>query len=259
VKKSQAIILLSLLGYTSLVAQNTSHEDPMGYKIRKANDRGHFDHGWLKASHTFSFGDYYDPKFMSFRTLRVINEDVVQPGQGFPFHGHKDMEILTYIIDGELAHKDSMGTGSTIKSGEIQLMSAGKGVKHSEYNPSTDKPVHLLQIWIEPDQKSYAPRYDQKKFTAEKNQWQLIVSEKGDKGTLPIRQSASVYLLNLDKNASIDKKLGANRYGWLQVISGKLKMAEATLSKGDGVSFDPGSSFTLSAEEEAKALFFDLP
>src|ERR1700733_4469021 len=166
----------------------------MVYSIRRSNERGSFDYGWLKTFHTFSFNEYYDSKFMGFRTLRVINEDRVQPHHGFPLHGHQDMEIITIVIDGELTHQDSMGNTSTIFPGEVQIMSAGTGVTHSEFNHSDSMPVHFFQIWIYPDKKFLTPNYQQKKFKIDPNKWQLIASKNSREGSLLLHQNAEVYL-----------------------------------------------------------------
>src|ERR1051325_6642761 len=176
-------------------------------KIRKAEQRGHFDFGWLDTYHTFSFGDYYDPSHMAFRSLRVINEDVVQAGRGFPTHGHRDMEIVTYILEGALEHRDSMGTGSIIRRGDAQRMSAGTGVTHSEANPSPDAPVHLLQIWIFPEQQGMEPEYEEKKFTDEekRNTLRLIVSPDGSDGSVRIHQDAKIYASLLDEGRQLEQ------------------------------------------------------
>src|SRR4051812_41984869 len=186
---------------------------------RASNDRGHFDHGWLKTYHTFSFADYYDPSHVHFKSLRVINEDFVAPGQGFGTHPHRDMEIITYILDGELQHKDSMGTGSVIKPGDVQQMSAGTGVLHSEFNPSKDKPVHLMQIWIMPNRKGITPKYEQKAFTKEErsNKLRLVASSNGRDGSVLINQDASIYASLLEMGESTDHLVEPSRGVYLQV------------------------------------------
>jgi len=232
----------------------------MTYQIRRSNERKYFDHGWLKTYHTFSFGDYYDPKFMGFRDLRVINEDRVAPRHGFPNHGHKDMEIISICLEGALAHKDSMGTESIIRPNDIQAMSAGSGVIHSEYNPSEDTSVHFLQIWIVPDTKGIAPRYQQTTLPApHSNEWQLIASKDGDQNSLKIQQEIMLYGLCLDAGKKENLQVLPSRYGWLQVIEGNLRLNEETLlQNGDGVAIDPGTAIQLEAKSAARLLFFDL-
>lgn len=228
----------------------------MTYKIRKSEERKYFDHGWLKTHHTFSFASYYDPKFMGFRDLRVINEDTIAPGKGFASHDHEDMEIITVVLQGELAHKDSTGKESIIHAGEVQAMSAGSGITHSEYNPSDSKPVHLLQIWIQPDAKGVAPRYhQQKRLPSTPNQWALLASKDGRDHSIPINQDANLYAISLE---SASATLPSSRYGWLQVMEGKVQLGDATLQAGDGVAIDPKSSLTLKPLSSSRLLFFDL-
>lgn len=228
------------------------------YEIRKSSERGFFDHGWLKTYHTFSFGDYYDPKFMGFRDLRVINEDLVAPSKGFDTHPHKNMEIITVIVAGELAHKDSMGTSSVIKTHEVQAMSAGSGVRHSEFNPSSTNFVHLLQIWIVPDTENVKPEYRQTKLSEAPNTWQLIVSKKGENGSLSIHQDAKLYYLALEKGKKTEKILPPNRYGWLQIIEGELSFCDTILKAGDGVAIQPDATLHFEAKSPTQLLFFDL-
>lgn len=230
----------------------------MAYKIRRSSERKYFDHGWLKTYHTFSFASYYDPRFMGFRSLRVINEDRVEPGHGFPLHDHNDMEILSIVLEGELAHKDSMGTEAIIQANEVQAMSAGTGVHHSEYNPSDTNFVHFLQIWILPDTKGITPRYQQTQLPSIANEWVLIASKNGRDRSLKIQQDAELYGISLKSGKQIEKKLAANRYGWLQVIDGELSLENDTLSRGDGASFDAGSLVKLKASTPSRILFFDL-
>lgn len=230
----------------------------MNKEIRKSGDRGFFDHGWLKTYHTFSFGDYYDPHFMGFRTLRVINEDRIQGKQGFPTHSHKDMEILTLMLEGELAHKDSMGNGSVIHAGEAQLMRAGSGVTHSEFNHSSTKDAHLLQIWIQPDTKGLKPGYQQKKLAIPEDQWVLVASEQGLHGSLRIHQDAEVSIAHLEKGHTLDRVLKEGRYGWLHIITGSVNCDGVSLQKGDGMSMEGKKHFHLTATSPAKILFFDL-
>src|SRR5579862_447841 len=185
-------------------------------KIRKANERGHANHGWLDTYHTFSFANYYDPKWMGYRSLRVINDDLVMPGQGFGTHPHRDMEIITYILSGELEHKDSMGNGRIIRTGEMQYMAAGKGVTHSEFNPKSDEAVHLLQIWIQPDAKGVTPRYGEKSFAAaQTGKWHLVTSKTGRDGSMAIHQDADLWLAKLAPGEKADHKLAAARHAWL--------------------------------------------
>lgn len=227
----------------------------MPYKIRKSTDRKYFDHGWLKTYHTFSFGEYYDPAFMGFRTLRVINEDRVAPGVGFPPHQHKDMEIISLILEGSLAHKDSMGNASTIQTNEVQVMSAGSGITHSEFNPSSQQTSHFLQIWILPDAKNLPPRYEQKKLPSSGSH--LIASKTGRDNSLIIHQDVELSLLVLKPQESkqIETK---TRYGYLQVIEGELTINQEDLEAGDGVALEPQTQVTLKAKNLSRLLFFDL-
>ena len=228
--------------------------------IRKSQDRGHFDFGWLNTYHTFSFDQYYDPDHMGFRSLRVINEDIVQPGQGFPTHGHRDMEIVTYILQGALEHRDSMGNGSIIRPGDAQRMSAGTGVRHSEANPSEDNPVYLLQIWILPNEKNLRPEYEEKKFSEDekRNQLRLIVSPDGDKGSVRIHQDAKVYASLLDEGKEVAHTLTEGRSAWLQVAGGSVVLNGVPLRQGDGAAVDQESSLRIIASEPAEVLLFDL-
>jgi len=228
--------------------------------IRKANERGHFDFGWLNTYHTFSFGDYYDPKHTRFRTLRVINEDFVQPAHGFPTHGHRDMEIVTYILEGALEHRDSMGTGSVIRRGDAQRMSAGTGVTHSEANPSPDAAVHLLQIWIFPERQGLTPEYEEKKFTDEekRNKLRLIVSPDGSDGSVRIHQDAKIYASLLDEGRELDHSLANGRGAWLQVAAGAVTLNGNELKQGDGAAVNDESSLRITATEAAEVLLFDL-
>ncbi|HEY6230756.1 MAG TPA: pirin family protein [Pyrinomonadaceae bacterium] len=228
--------------------------------IRRGNERGHFDFGWLNTYHTFSFGDYYDPRHTRFRTLRVINEDFVQPGRGFPTHGHRDMEIVTYILEGALEHRDSMGTGSIIRRGDAQRMSAGTGVTHSEANPSPDAPVHLLQIWIFPEQQGMEPEYEEKKFTDEekRNTLRLIVSPDGSDGSVRIHQDAKIYASLLDEGRQLEHALAQRRGAWLQVAAGAVTINDAALKQGDGAAVNDEPGIRITATEAAEVLLFDL-
>jgi len=226
-------------------------------QIRKAVDRGHFDHGWLDTYHTFSFADYYDPEFMGFRALRVINEDRVQPGRGFGTHSHRDMEIVTYVLEGELQHRDSMGTGSIIRPGEVQRMSAGTGVLHSEVNPSRDRSVHLLQIWLLPDRRGLKPEYEQKTFPAEEraDRLRLVASHDGSDGSLTIHQDAKILAGTI--RDSVQYELQPGRYAWLQVARGGLDLNGQTLNAGDGAAIENEPTLTLRGKD-AEVLLFDL-
>jgi len=229
-------------------------------KVRKAADRGHFDFGWLNTYHTFSFGDYYDPSHMSFRSLRVINEDVVAPGRGFPRHGHRDMEIFTYILRGALQHRDSMGNGSIIRPGDVQRMSAGTGVTHSEANASSDEPVHLLQIWILPAKEGIEPDYEEKKFpTDEKlNRLRLIISPDGAEGAVRINQDARVYASVIDTGQEVAHQLGPGRHAWIQVAAGSITVNDVELKQGDGAAISEESTISITAQDQSEILLFDL-
>ena len=228
--------------------------------IRKAEERGHFDFGWLNTYHSFSFGDYYDPKHTQFRTLRVINEDFVQPGRGFPTHGHRDMEIITYILQGALEHRDSMGSGSIIRRGDAQRISAGTGVTHSEANPSPDEPVHLLQIWIFPSKQDMQPEYEEKKFSDEekRNKLRLIVSPEGTAGSVKIHQDAKIYASLLDERREVVHSLEEGRSAWLQIAAGSVTLNDITLKQGDGVAVSRESNLRIIAQQAAEVLLFDL-
>jgi redox-sensitive bicupin YhaK (pirin superfamily) len=228
--------------------------------VRKASERGHFDFGWLDTHHTFSFGDYYDPRFMGFRSLRVINEDFVHPSRGFPTHPHRDMEIITYILEGALAHKDSMGNGSVIRPSDVQRMSAGTGVRHSEANPSDAESVHLLQIWIMPAENGIAPGYEQKFFADEekRGRLRLVASPDGRDGAVTIHQDASLYAAVLDPAQEVTHELAAGRGAWLQVARGAVELNGLTLRQGDGAAVSEEGSLTIAGREPAEVLLFDL-
>ncbi len=235
----------------------------MAYKIRKSLERKFFDHGWLKSYHTFSFGDYYDSNFMGFRDLRVINEDRIASGQGFPAHAHKDMEIISIVLEGALGHQDSTGTQSVLHAGQVQAMSAGSGITHSEFNPSKTDPVHFLQIWIFPDKKGITPRYQQvTNLPTANNQWLLLAKNNGPENSLQIQQDIAIYALSLQEGKAANKRLLANRYGWLQVIDGQLTLTDGigqdTIQAGDGVAIDPKTDIKLTAHSASRLLFFDL-
>jgi redox-sensitive bicupin YhaK (pirin superfamily) len=226
--------------------------------IRRAEDRGHANHGWLDTKHTFTFADYYDPNFMGFRSLRVINEDRVKAGVGFGTHAHRDMEILSYVLEGTLAHRDSMGTGSLIKPGEVQRMSAGSGVTHSEMNPSNDEPVHFLQIWILPAERGITPGYEQKKFEDDerRNALRLVASPDGRDGSVTIHQDVQLFSTLLD-GASVTHVFEPKRFGWVQVTRGEVDVNGQTLKAGDGAAISDEASVTLTGRG-AEALLFDL-
>ncbi|MGK5081984.1 pirin family protein [Bdellovibrionota bacterium FG-1] len=230
-------------------------------RIRKAADRGHFDHGWLKTFHTFSFAGYQDPAYMGFRALRVINEDWVSPGEGFGTHGHRDMEIITYVLEGALEHRDSMGTGSVITLGEVQYMSAGSGVTHSEFNHSHEKQVHLLQIWILPDQRNYKPTYDQHIIqpTENRNRLFLIASGAGESNAIQIRQDAKLYCSVFDAGNTVEFHPEKDRHVWLQVARGSIAVNAITLETGDGAAVSDEILLRINGGPQgAEFLLFDL-
>jgi redox-sensitive bicupin YhaK (pirin superfamily) len=228
-------------------------------KIRRSNERGHADHGWLKTFHTFSFADYYDPEWMGFRSLRVINDDFVAPGMGFGTHPHRDMEIITYILSGSLEHKDSMGNGRIIKTGEVQYMAAGTGVRHSEFNPDKNQPVHLLQIWIQPDKIGAAPSYGEKSFSnAPTGKFNLVASKTGRDGSIAINQDANMFLAKLDSGNQISHSLESGRNAWVHVAEGEISINGETLSQGDAAAFSDGETISISSAKASQVLLFDL-
>jgi redox-sensitive bicupin YhaK (pirin superfamily) len=229
--------------------------------IRKAEERGHANHGWLDTWHTFSFADYQDPRQMGFGPLRVINDDKVQPGQGFGTHGHRDMEIITYVLEGALEHKDSMNNGSIIRPGNVQRMSAGTGVRHSEFNPSRDKGVHLLQIWIEPKITGVNPSYEEKQFgpAEKKGQLRLIASPDGREGSVTIHQDATVYASMLDARDAVTHRLAPGRRAYVHVARGSLKVNGTPLDGGDGAKIVDVAAIELTDARAAEVLLFDLP
>ena len=228
--------------------------------VRKAEERGHFNFGWLNTYHTFSFGDYYDPRNMGFRSLRVINEDWVKEGRGFPTHPHRDMEIITYILKGALEHRDSMGTGSVIRPGEVQRMSAGTGVTHSERNPSGDEPVHLLQIWIMPDKRNYQPSYEQKTYADEekRGRLRLIASPDGNEDSVTIHQDARLYSTLLEPGEKVVHELAPNRHAWVQVARGAIEINGQPLEQSDGAAISSEDSLVIQAREASEILLFDM-
>ena len=228
---------------------------------RRAKERGHGAHGWLDTWHTFSFADYHDPRFMGFRVLRVINEDTVAPGRGFPTHAHRDMEIISYVLEGGLEHRDSLGTGSVIRPGDVQRMSAGTGVRHSELNASTSEPVHFLQIWIEPATTGIAPGYEQKAFSDEdkRGRLRLVASPDGADGSVTIHQDVRVYATRLAPGLEVVHRLAPGRHAWVQVARGALSLGGQRLGEGDGAAVSDESTLKLVGGKDAEALVFDLP
>ncbi len=227
--------------------------------IRRANERGHADHGWLNAYHSFSFAGYHDPAHMGFRSLRVINDDTVAPGGGFGTHPHRDMEIITYILDGELEHKDSMGNGRVIRTGEVQYMAAGTGVQHSEFNPSEKNPVHLLQIWIQPDHKGAKPRYEEKSLArAQTGVWHLVASKSGRDGSIAINQDAELSLAKLEPGDTVEHTLRPQRQVWIHVAEGTVELNGIVLNAGDAVAVSERVPLKLMGKESSQVLLFDL-
>ena len=228
--------------------------------IRHAAERGVANFGWLNSRHTFSFGNYYDPEFMGFGPLRVINEDQVQPGRGFGTHGHQDMEIISYVLEGEMEHKDSMGTGSVIRPGDVQRMSAGTGVRHSEYNASASDPLHFLQIWILPERNGLEPSYEQKTFSDEDKcgQLRLVGSRDGRDGSVTIHQDVDLYAAKLADADTVTYQLPAGRKAWVQVAYGDVQLNDQALSAGDGVAVEGPRSVALTAKNATEILLFDM-
>ena len=227
--------------------------------LRKSQERGHAEHGWLDAYHSFSFGDYHDPKWMGYRSLRVINDDLVMPRMGFGMHPHRDMEIITYILSGSLAHKDSMGNGRTITPGEFQYMSAGSGVLHSEQNPSGQEAVHLLQIWIQPDAKGVTPRYAEKSLKdAPTGALHLVTSKEGRDSSIAIHQDADLYLGKLDADESTTHTLAPGRHAWLHVAEGEVTLNGQSLAVGDAAAISDETTLQLTGKKPSQVLLFDL-
>jgi len=229
--------------------------------IRKAGDRGHANHGWLDSYHTFSFGNYYDPGHMGISNLRVINDDTVAPGGGFATHGHKDMEIISYVLEGALEHKDSMGNGSVIRPGDVQRMSAGTGVTHSEYNHSRSEPVHFLQIWLQPNAMGVEPSYDQRNFPVEdrRGRWELLVSPDGRNGSIATYQVALMLGTLLAPGEAMEYRFDTERQGYLHLAHGQLRVGNVTLNQGDGLTIQKQELLELEGIEDAEVLLFDLP
>ena len=229
-------------------------------QIRKSEERGGGDHGWLKTHHTFSFNDYWDPKWMGFRSLRVINEDWVAPNNGFPTHPHRDMEIITYILEGKLEHKDSLGTGSVILPGDGQRMTAGSGIRHSEFNPSATDAAHLLQIWIQPEKAGLQPSYEQKSFPEEEKRGKLrvIASPDAQNGSVKINQDAKLFVSLLKPGNEVSHEFGDGRHGWLQVARGTVELNGKKLAQGDGAAISDEKKLSIKGSENAEVLLFDL-
>ncbi len=228
--------------------------------LRESTERGHANHGWLDSYFTFSFANYYDPRHTGFRSLRVLNEDRVDPGAGFPTHPHNDMEILTYVIEGSLEHRDSMGNGSLVRAGEFQRMTAGTGVRHSEFNPSKTEPLHLLQIWILPAEMGLTPGYEQKEFPRNDrlNALRVVASPSGRDASLILHQDAEVLTAVLEAGKSVEHRLDKGRHGWVQVISGSVEINGQPSQGGDGISLSREERIVVKANEEADVLLFDL-
>jgi quercetin 2,3-dioxygenase len=227
--------------------------------IRKANERGHANHGWLDTYHTFSFADYYDPQWMGFRSLRVINDDLVMPGMGFGTHPHRDMEIITYVLSGALEHKDSMGNGRVIRAGEVQYMAAGTGVQHSEFNPAKDEAVHFLQIWIQPDRKGVTPRYSERSLeNIPAGRLRLVTSKTGRDGSIAIHQDADLWLTRLGEGQRVTHKLAPGRNAWVHVAEGEVTLNGKPLGGGDAAAVSGETALELSATKPARVLLFDL-
>ena len=229
-------------------------------RVRKAGERGHFNHGWLDTYHTFSFGDYYDPAHLGFRGLRVINDDRVQPGQGFGMHGHRDMEIVTYVLEGALQHKDSLGNGSIIRAGELQRMTAGTGVRHSEFNPSDKEAVHLYQIWLLPERKGLKPSYEELALdeAQKRGRFRLVASPDGADGSMTIHQDARLYLASLLPGQKVSHKIEPGRAAWVQVLRGQASSFENDLDAGDGLAITDENTVAVRATTASEVLLFNL-
>ena len=228
--------------------------------VRPGGARGHSRFGWLDSRHSFSFGDYYDPAHMGFRSLRVINEDRVAPGEGFGTHGHADMEIISYVLEGALEHKDSLGTGAVIRPGEVQRMTAGTGIRHSEFNPSAAEPVHFLQIWILPDRERLAPGYEQRAFAESdrRGRLRLVAAPDGRNGSVTVHQDALVFATLLESGESVEHRFEKGRGGWLQIARGAVRANGATLRAGDGAAIEQEPALRIEGLESAELLLFDL-
>ena len=229
-------------------------------QLRKSEERGHADHGWLKSHHTFSFAGYFDKEHMNFRSLRVMNEDRVAPGQGFGTHAHDNMEIVSYVLDGELEHKDSMGNGEVLRPGEFQRISAGTGITHSEFNPSEKHATHFYQIWLRPEQRDLKPSYEQKAFASSdrQNKLQLVASNDGENGSLLIHQDVRIYLTDLSRGNEIEHSIPENRHVWVQVLRGSADVNGHSLATGDAAALSDESELSLASHDSAELMIFDL-
>jgi redox-sensitive bicupin YhaK (pirin superfamily) len=229
-------------------------------RIRKADERGHFNHGWLDTYHTFSFASYRDPEHMGFRSLRVMNEDRVQPGQGFAAHPHRDMEIVTYVLEGALEHKDNMGNGSALRPGEFQRMTAGRGITHSEFNPSAGELVHLYQIWISPERKALEPSYEQRAFAEDerRNQFRIVASRDGREGSLTVHQDVAIFLSSINAGEQVSHALKMDRHAWLQVLRGAVELNAIRLAAGDGAAVSEETVLAVLATSDSEVMLFDL-
>ncbi|MDX1946968.1 MAG: pirin family protein [Pirellulaceae bacterium] len=228
--------------------------------LRPSSQRGHKNHGWLDTYHTFSFADYYDPAHMGFRALRVMNEDRIAPGMGFGMHGHRDMEIVTLVLAGALEHRDSLGHGEILRPGELQRMSAGSGIRHSEFNPSATEPTHLYQIWLLPRQPGLTPSYEQKAIdpAGRQGRWQLAAAPDGANGALTIQTDARIWLADLTAGSNLSHELAPGRHGWLQVLRGSVALAGQALAAGDGAAISGEAQLAISATDSAELMLFDL-
>ncbi|MBS1160876.1 MAG: Pirin domain protein [Proteobacteria bacterium] len=228
--------------------------------LRKSSERGHAEHGWLDSHHSFSFADYYDPQQMGWGNLRVINEDRVEAARGFGTHGHRDMEIISYVLAGELQHKDSMGNGTVIRPGAVQRMTAGTGVQHSEYNPSPKTPVHFLQIWIEPEERALPPSYEEKYFSSadKRGRLRLVASRDGREGSVSLHQDANLYASLLQPGERVELQLASGRQAYLHLIRGAVRLNEQVLESGDGAKIEAEERLQIIADEDSELLLFDL-
>ncbi|XHX79023.1 MAG: pirin family protein [Stenomitos frigidus ULC029] len=228
--------------------------------VRKAEDRGHANHGWLDSYHSFSFANYYDPQHMGFRSLRVINEDAIAPAKGFPTHPHRDMEIITYVVSGAVAHKDSIGNTEKVGAGGVQRFSAGTGITHSEFNPSSTEGLHLLQIWLLPEQQGITPSYEQKEFSVatKRRQWRAIANHEATDGAVKLHQDAAIYATILEPGEQLTYTLPADRHAWVQIVQGAVMLNGTILDKGDAAAISNETRLAFAASTDAEILLFDL-
>jgi redox-sensitive bicupin YhaK (pirin superfamily) len=229
-------------------------------RIRRGNERGHFNHGWLNTFHTFSFGDYNEPQHMGYRSLRVMNEDFIEAGQGFGMHGHRDMEIITYVLEGSLEHRDSLGHGSVLRAGDFQRMTAGSGIRHSEFNPSSDTPLHLYQIWMLPETHGLTPGYEERRMreASPSHGFRLVASRDGREDSLTVHQDANILLAQLKPAASVVHSLSADRHAWLQVLRGEIVVGKERLRAGDGAAISLETNLDLVGVSDAEVMLFDM-